>query len=72
VGTKQNVIEINGKKYNAITGKAIGNKGAVKTMDGVSISSSRPRKAHMKAAHNKKTVQKSQTLMRKSVKKTIC
>ncbi len=73
---QQNIIEINGKKYDAITGKmiqesaqsaqAVAHKTAPttgKVLDGFM------RKGTRKPNHAKKTVQKSQTLMRQVVKK---
>jgi hypothetical protein len=71
VGTQhKNIIEINGQKYNAVTGKMVGGSGSI---DGFSKKpvTNKPvaKKPHTQAAHRKKTTQKSQTLMRSAVKK---
>lgn len=79
MGTKQNVIEINGKKYNAVTGKILqsGAKPNVKSVDGftkrapMNNSTRKTAPARSTAAHNKKSAQKSQTLMRAAVKKPV-
>jgi hypothetical protein len=72
VGTNQNTIEINGKKYNIITGKIMGIDTSTvgKSTDGL-VNNSRVGKKpnRIKAPHLVKTSQKSQTLMRKVVKK---
>ena len=84
VGTQhQDVIEINGKKYDAVTGRLImheksqANASDVKSaqpksgivLDGFVRKSHRTDVAHTNATHHKKPVQKSQTLMRQAVKK---
>lgn len=76
--SKTNFIVINGKKYNAATGELIQDSShtkvekvvhtssaAGKSMDGVA----RRKSMHLPAKHTKKQVQKSNTLMRKAVKK---
>lgn len=67
-----NVIEINGKKYDAATGKLLKTDTDVKKAEsssksGVSVDGMVSKKRT--AAHAKKKVQKSQTLMRNAVKK---
>lgn len=84
MGTQhQDVIEINGKKYDAVTGRLITDQksdtkiGTVKTaqpksgvaLDGFVRKSHRTDVSHSSVAHHKKPVQKSQTLMRQAVKK---
>jgi len=74
VGTNQNVIEINGKKYNAITGKLLSeqSKASKKSTDGlVNNANHKKTKARKKASHVKKKPNKSQTLMRSAVKKPV-
>lgn len=77
----QNIIEINGKKYNAATGEQIGDSSrSPQSLDGMTpmktgkpTTVNAPTPAHARprttAKHATKTTQKSQTLMRRSVKK---
>ena len=78
--TQKNVIEINGKKYDAGTGELLGNSASKSrqlsggaSMDGMTSGKSSPTLApsvvRERAAHAKKSMQKSQTLMRSAVKK---
>lgn len=70
---KQNIIEINGRRYDATTGQPVAGKlsGAPKVIDGFHASSSkRPAPVAKRApvASHKRTLQKSQTLHRAAVR----
>jgi len=80
VRTQKNVIEINGKKYDAATGELLGDSASKSrqqagggSMDGMTSSKNSPALppsvVRERAAHAQKSMQKSQTLMRSAVKK---
>lgn len=76
---KQHIIELNGKKYDALTGREVSlapqkvnqSHATAKSMDGFAVPRSHPPRKVSGTSHQPHQPQKAQTLMRHSVRKPI-